>query len=77
MNETQALIEADKKHGWHPFTQMRDWCAPGHEPLVLVSGGHRGAHLHDGILADVAPTICQLLGIDPPPSTTGRTLIEG
>ena len=28
----------DKLHAWHPFTQMRDWCAPEHEPLVLVSG---------------------------------------
>ena len=45
MNETRALIAADKAHGWHPFTQMRDWCAPGHEPLVLVSG--EGAILRD------------------------------
>ena len=35
---TQALIEADKRHCWHPFTQQRDWCAPDHEPLVLVEG---------------------------------------
>ncbi len=45
MNETRALIAADKAHGWHPFTQMRDWCAPEHEPLVLVSG--EGALLRD------------------------------
>ncbi len=45
MNETRALIAADKAHGWHPFTQMRDWCAPEHEPLVLVSG--EGAILRD------------------------------
>ena len=45
MNETLALIAADKAHGWHPFTQMRDWCAPEHEPLVLVSG--EGALLRD------------------------------
>jgi adenosylmethionine-8-amino-7-oxononanoate aminotransferase len=36
---------ADKRHVWHPFTQMRDWCAPGHEPLVLVEG--RGSTLVD------------------------------
>ena len=36
---------ADKAHSWHPFTQMRDWCAPEHEPLVLVSG--EGAILRD------------------------------
>ena len=45
MNETQALIAADKAHGWHPFTPMREWCAPDHEPLVLVSG--EGALLRD------------------------------
>ena len=38
-------IAADKAHGWHPFTQMREWCAPEHEPLVLVSG--EGALLRD------------------------------
>ncbi|MBJ7326778.1 MAG: adenosylmethionine--8-amino-7-oxononanoate transaminase [Chthoniobacterales bacterium] len=39
------LINADKRHLWHPFTQMRDWCAPGHEPVVLVEG--RGSRLID------------------------------
>ncbi len=39
------LRQADKKHLWHPFTQMRDWCAPGHDPLVLVEG--RGSILID------------------------------
>lgn len=32
------LAALDKAHAWHPFTPMRDWCAPEHEPLVLVSG---------------------------------------
>ena len=40
-----SLIAADKRHCWHPFTQMRDWCAPEHEPLVLVEG--EGALLRD------------------------------
>jgi adenosylmethionine-8-amino-7-oxononanoate aminotransferase len=43
--DTTALVESDKRHSWHPFTQMRDWCAPEHEPLVLVSG--HGALLRD------------------------------
>jgi adenosylmethionine-8-amino-7-oxononanoate aminotransferase len=42
---TSDLIDADKKYVWHPFTDMRDWCAPEHEPLVLVEG--RGADLRD------------------------------
>ena len=36
--DTEALIEADKRFVWHPFTNMPEWCAPGHEPLVLVEG---------------------------------------
>jgi len=32
------LAEIDKRHIWHPFTQMRAWCDPAHEPLVLVGG---------------------------------------
>ena len=35
----------DKLHCWHPFTQHADWCAPGHEPLVIVEG--YGAMLRD------------------------------
>lgn len=40
-----TLIAADKAHSWHPFTQMRAWCDPSHEPLLLVEGG--GAILRD------------------------------
>src|SRR5881392_3098887 len=42
---TEELIEADKRFVWHPFTDMREWCAAEHEPLVLVEG--RGALLRD------------------------------
>ncbi|HZV33200.1 MAG TPA: aminotransferase class III-fold pyridoxal phosphate-dependent enzyme, partial [Verrucomicrobiae bacterium] len=37
------LAQLDKRHIWHPFTQMRDWLAS--EPIVIVSG--RGATLRD------------------------------
>ena len=39
------LRQIDKMHLWHPFTQMRDWCAPEHDPLVIVEG--RGSTLID------------------------------
>ena len=39
------LIALDKRHLWHPFTPMREWCAPGEAPLILVSG--QGAILRD------------------------------
>jgi adenosylmethionine-8-amino-7-oxononanoate aminotransferase len=41
----QDLIAADKSHIWHPFTQMREWCDPDHDPLVIVEG--RGSRLFD------------------------------
>lgn len=47
---TADLIEADKKHQWHPFTQMSEWCAPDHQPLVLTEG--RGAILRDSLGRD-------------------------
>ena len=44
---TDALIAADKQFVWHPFTNMREWCAREHEPLVLVEG--YGATLRDSL----------------------------
>ena len=44
-------------------------------PLILTSPAARlGAR--EGILADVAPTVLELLGIAQPPEMTGRSLIE-
>jgi 2,3-bisphosphoglycerate-independent phosphoglycerate mutase len=45
-------------------------------PFVLVAEAYRGATLRDGTLADVAPTICELLGLPPPPQMTGTSLIR-
>jgi adenosylmethionine-8-amino-7-oxononanoate aminotransferase len=42
---TDRLIALDKQHLWHPFTQMKAWCAPENDPLVLVEGS--GAILKD------------------------------
>jgi 2,3-bisphosphoglycerate-independent phosphoglycerate mutase len=44
-------------------------------PFVLVDANRRAARLRDGSLADVAPTICALMGLAAPPSMTGRSLI--
>ncbi|MGA3170079.1 MAG: adenosylmethionine--8-amino-7-oxononanoate transaminase [Chthoniobacteraceae bacterium] len=43
--QAAQIAALDKRRLWHPFTPMRDWCAPGHEPLILVSG--QGATLRD------------------------------
>ena len=45
-------------------------------PFVLVDATHRGARLRDGILADVAPTICGLMGIPTAPAMTGQDLLS-
>ncbi len=42
---TTPAAKLDQSHVWHPFTQMREWNAPGHEPIVLVEGD--GAVLRD------------------------------
>ena len=44
-------------------------------PVALV-GGPAGATLADGRLADLAPTILALMGIDPPPEMTGQSLLR-
>ncbi len=44
-------------------------------PFVLISVAHAGARLRDGELADIAPTLCELLGLPPGPEMTGRSLI--
>ncbi len=51
---TDELIALDKRHLWHPFTPMAEWCDPAHEPLLLVRGqgcslwDHEGREYLDG-----------------------------
>jgi 2,3-bisphosphoglycerate-independent phosphoglycerate mutase len=45
-------------------------------PVVLV-GGPPGVRLRDGRLADLAPTLLDLMGLDRPPEMTGTSLIVG
>ena len=48
-------------------------------PVMLIGGAESGRnaplHLHDGRLADVAPTLLELLGLPQPAEMTGQTLI--
>ena len=43
---------------------------------VIVVNGPTGAHLRNGRLADLAPTVLQLMGLAAPPEMTGTSLIE-
>ena len=45
-------------------------------PAILVNGPPSARRLRDGRLCDVAPTVLQLLGLDPPREMTGRSLLE-
>ena len=44
-------------------------------PLVLVDADNRQANLQPGILADIAPTILNLMGLAVPAEMTGKNLI--
>jgi 2,3-bisphosphoglycerate-independent phosphoglycerate mutase len=79
---TRSTLVITADHG--NIEEMRD--AEGHPqtkhttspvPIVLVSEAHAGATLRDGELADVAPTLCALLGIPRGPEMTGTNLLEG
>jgi 2,3-bisphosphoglycerate-independent phosphoglycerate mutase len=43
---------------------------------VLLAGAPAGATLHDGILADLAPTLLALLDIPQPDAMTGQSLVD-
>jgi 2,3-bisphosphoglycerate-independent phosphoglycerate mutase len=43
---------------------------------VAVVGGPANAKLRTGRLADLAPTVLQLMGLKPPPEMTGKSLLE-
>jgi 2,3-bisphosphoglycerate-independent phosphoglycerate mutase len=45
-------------------------------PLILVDPKRRNARLRSGILADIAPTILDLMGLEKPAEMTGSSLIE-
>ncbi len=46
-------------------------------PLIVTSRAGVRVRAEGGILADVAPTVLELLGIEQPAQMTGRSLIEG
>ncbi|QDR81887.1 2,3-bisphosphoglycerate-independent phosphoglycerate mutase [Sporomusa termitida] len=45
-------------------------------PFIMVAESQRGRRLRAGILADIAPTILDLAGVEQPPEMTGKSLIE-
>jgi 2,3-bisphosphoglycerate-independent phosphoglycerate mutase len=45
-------------------------------PVVLVGPAARGLRLRDGVLADVAPTLLELVGVPTSEGMTGTSLVE-
>lgn len=45
-------------------------------PVILLSEEYQNAKLHDGILADLAPTLLDLGGLPKPAVMTGKSLLE-
>jgi len=45
-------------------------------PVIYISDDHKGARISDGKLADIAPTILTLMGIDPHVDMDGVSLIH-
>ena len=45
-------------------------------PFVYISKDHTDAKVENGILADVAPSLCHIMGIKQPAEMTGRCLIK-
>ena len=43
---------------------------------VILFGGPEGAELSNGRLADLAPTLLDLMQLEPPPEMTGKSLIQ-
>jgi 2,3-bisphosphoglycerate-independent phosphoglycerate mutase len=67
-NIEQMFLRAggpDTEHNPHPV------------PLLLAGSVVRGRRLRRGTLADVAPTMLRLLGVDVPEEMTGRNLLSG
>ena len=44
-------------------------------PFILVSDQHKHCRLRPGMLADIAPTVLELAGIEVPAAMTGRSLL--
>ncbi len=44
--------------------------------LLLVDDNRKTVGLRDGRLADIAPTLLELMGLEKPPQMTGRSLLE-
>ena len=45
-------------------------------PFMYISNDHKNAKVKDGVLADVAPSLLHMMGLEQPAEMTGKNLIE-
>ncbi len=78
-NDFAAMIIAD--HGNADFAVNPDG-SPNTQhslnpvPCILVDEKRKNVKLQDGILADVAPTLCYVMELDKPQEMTGKVLVK-
>ncbi len=66
-NSEKMLAANGKPHTAHTLNPV---------PLILVDDTRRSIELRQGVLADIAPTILQIMAIEQPREMTGRSLLE-
>jgi len=75
-DKTLLFVTADhgqSDRGWHPFDDRDGWAMP----LVVVGPGIRaGQRLNYAEQTDIVPTLCYLMGVQPPVNADGRILAE-
>ncbi|MDP2647302.1 MAG: 2,3-bisphosphoglycerate-independent phosphoglycerate mutase [Desulfobacterales bacterium] len=67
-NAEEMLDEGGRIHTAHTLNPV---------PFILVDDDRQNANLRPGILADIAPTILDLMGIEKPRAMTGTSLLGG
>ena len=65
-NSEKMIDERGGSHTAHTFNPV---------PFILVDDSRRGADLRPGVLADIAPTILDIMGIEKSPEITGTSLL--
>ena len=65
-NSEKMIDERGGAHTAHTLNQV---------PFILVDDSRRDADLRPGVLADIAPTILDIMGIEKPPQMTGTSLL--
>lgn len=81
-NETHATLVVTGDHGNAEELQNRDTGEVDTEhslypvPLIIYNQERKNQKLDSGVLADIAPTVLNLLGIDKPAEMTGTNLLS-